>query len=96
MRKIIIAALAASVLLSVPAAAKSGTNSPTINHTNPSQCLGAERSGRNSNGGDREQGGFGPGQSDKITGMNSDGSGYNYGDYLGDYFAYECPSQNRG
>lgn len=46
--------------------AASGPDSPTATHENPSSCLGAERATRNSNGGDREKGGFGPAQSDFV------------------------------
>ena len=48
------------------ALAASGPDSPTATHDNPSSCLGAERATRNSNGGDREHGGFGPAQSDFV------------------------------
>jgi hypothetical protein len=54
----------------------SGADSPTATHDNPSSCLGAERATRNSNGGDRAQGGFGPAQSAFVQSVNESGSNY--------------------
>lgn len=57
------------VVLLAPSAtafADPGPDSPTATHDNPSSCLGAERATRNSAGGDRAQGGFGPGQSEFV------------------------------
>jgi hypothetical protein len=52
-------------VLAAPSAAVGdpGPDNPTATHDNPSSCLGAERATRNSDGGDREHGGFGPAQS---------------------------------
>ncbi len=58
-----IAALVATPALAQQGTPRSGTNSPTATHDNPSSCLGAERATRNSNGGDRAQGTFGKEQS---------------------------------
>jgi hypothetical protein len=57
------------VVLLTPSAtafADSGPDNPTAAHDNPSSCLGAERATRNSDGGDRAHGGFGPGQSEFV------------------------------
>jgi hypothetical protein len=59
---------------------RSGMNSPTLN--NNASCVGAERASRNSRGGDRGQGGFGPAQSDFVQGLNESGS--NFGQWLKD------------
>ena len=81
MRKIASAAVALSLCCGAPAVAQStGTNSPTLTHTNPSSCLGAERASRNSNGGDRAQGGFGQAQSDYVQSLQ--GTGQSYGEFL--------------
>ncbi len=67
MRKVLLAAAAASLVsFSGGAIAASGPDSPTATHDNPSSCLGAERATRNSAGGDREKGGFGPEQADWV------------------------------
>ena len=61
--------LAITAFAAAPALAqtsRSGTHSPTATHPNPSSCLGAERATRNSNGGDRAQGGFGQAQSEQV------------------------------
>jgi len=63
------------------ALAASGPDSPTATHDNPSSCLGAERATRNSNGGDRAQGGFGPVQSDFVQ------SNQPYGQWLKEWKA---------
>jgi hypothetical protein len=68
-----------------PALADSGPSNPTATHDNPSSCLGAERATRNSNGGDRAQGGFGPAQSAYVASLND--SGQNYGQFLQDWKA---------
>ena len=85
MRKIAILASVAE-LLAPPALAQQGTprsgpNSPTTTHDNPSSCLGAERASRNSNGGDRAQGGFGQAQSDYVAYLNAGGT-MSYGEFL--------------
>lgn len=75
------------VALSAPpgaALADSGPNSPTATHDNPSSCLGAERATRNSNGGDRENGGFGPGQADFVQAQQP------YGQWLGEWKMNNC------
>jgi len=46
--------------------AKSGPNSPTLTHDNPSSCLGAERAARTSSGGDRAHGAFSPAQAETV------------------------------
>ena len=81
MNKLILAAVAASALLSAPSFARSGTESPTVDHTNPSSCLGAERASRNSNGGDRAQGGFGQAQAEYVHYLNEGGT-MSYGEFL--------------
>ena len=85
MRKFAILASVA-VVLATPAFAQQGTprsgpNSPTVTHDNPSSCLGAERASRNSNGGDRAQGGFGPAQSAYVAYLNEGGT-MSYGEFL--------------
>jgi hypothetical protein len=81
-------ALAAMVVLvamtAVSAFAGSGPNSPTATHDNPSSCVGAERATRNSNGGDRAQGGFGPAQSEFVQTLDS------YGQWLQEWKAANC------
>lgn len=54
--------------------------------TNPStkDCLGVERSTRNSNGGDREHGGFGPVQSAKVKEVSP------YGQWLKQWKEANC------
>jgi hypothetical protein len=59
---------------------RSGTNSPTATNDNPSSCLGAERATRNSNGGDRAQGEFGPEQAEFVRAMKA--AGFTYGEIL--------------
>jgi hypothetical protein len=59
---------------------RSGGDSPTLTNDNPSSCLGAERASRNSNGGDRAQGGFGQAQSDFVASLNA--SGMSFGEFL--------------
>jgi hypothetical protein len=82
MRKMVTAAAAAAICVSVPAFAQSsGANSPTLTHDNPSSCLGAERASRNSNGGDRAQGAFGKAQSAYVQSLNEDGT-MSYGEFL--------------
>jgi hypothetical protein len=66
-------------------APRSGSNSPTATHDNPSSCLGAERATRNSNGGDREHGLFGPAQAAFVAAQRL--LGINYGEFLGDWKA---------
>jgi hypothetical protein len=82
MRKIVSAAVVAALCSAAPALAQmSGPNSPTITHDNPSSCLGAERAGRNSNGGDRAQGGFGAAQSAYVHELQAGGT-MSYGEFL--------------
>lgn|SRR5574338_602351 len=82
MRKFVSAAAAAALCFSAPAFAQmSGPSSPTITHDNPSSCLGAERAGRNSNGGDRAQGAFGAAQSAYVQMLNEGGT-MSYGEFL--------------
>ena len=50
-------------------------------HANPSSCLGAERSTRNSNGGDRAQGDFGAAQAAYVQYLNEGGT-MSYGEFL--------------
>lgn len=78
--KLIVLAAAAALVSLTPAAAKPGPQSPTATHDNPSSCLGAERATRNSNGGDRAQGGFGPAQSAYVAELEA--SGIDYGQWL--------------
>lgn len=58
---------------------RSGPNSPTATHTNPSSCLGAERATRNSNGGDRAHGAFGKAQSAQVQADKAAGTNYGQG-----------------
>lgn len=86
-----IAGAAIAFAIAGPAAgafADSGTGNPTGTHTNPSGCLGAERATRNSNGGDRAQGGFGPAQSAYVQSLQ--GSDQNYGEALHAWEASNC------
>lgn len=84
MRKLISVALVGVLCSAAPVLAqstpRSGTNSPTASHDNPSSCLGAERATRNSNGGDRAQGVFGQDQSAYVADLNA--SGDSYGQWL--------------
>lgn len=70
-----------AAFLATPAMAASGPDSPTATHDNPSSCLGAERATRNSNGGDRAQGDFGPTQADYVKVVQP------YGQWLKDWKA---------
>ena len=65
---------------------RSGANSPTTTHENPSSCLGAERASRNSNGGDREHGKFGEEQSAYVKYLNEGGQ-MSFGEFLKAYKA---------
>jgi hypothetical protein len=81
MKKLILVSAAAVLAAGSPAFSqqgtpRSGTNSPTLTHDNPSACLGAERAGRNSNGGDRAQGGFGPEQQAYVRSLQAQGKTY--------------------
>ena len=90
MKKLLILAVAASAMIAGPSFAQSGTNSPTVNHQNPSSCLGAERASRNSNGGDRAQGEFGQEQAAYVAYINSGASDYmSYGEFL-QYWKSTC------
>jgi hypothetical protein len=60
--------------------ARSGAASPTLN--NNASCVGAERASRNSRGGDRDQGDFGPAQSGFVQDLNDGGS--SFGQWLQD------------
>jgi hypothetical protein len=76
--KLSLIAISIALLVSVSAPvafADSGPNSPTVTKGAGNQ-LAAERAGRNSNGGDRAQGGFGPAQSDYVHSLNDAGVGY--------------------
>ena len=82
MRKLLTAVVVGAMCSAAPAFAQSsGPNSPTLTHDNPSSCLGAERASRNSNGGDRAQGGFGQAQSDYVHYLQ-DGGTMSYGEFL--------------
>ena len=82
MKKIMLAAVAASSLLSVPTFAQTvntGAGQPNEN----ANCLATERASRNSNGGDREQGTFGQEQAAYVAFINSPASQYmSYGEFL--------------
>jgi opacity protein-like surface antigen len=84
MRKIVTAAAAAAMCFTAPAFAQvvngGGVAQAPSTHDNPSSCLGAERATRNSNGGDRAQGGFGQAQSDYVHSLQ--GTGQSYGQFL--------------
>ena len=87
---VVVAGTAFAMGAALPAFADSGPNSPTATHNNPSSCLGAERATRNSNGGDRAQGGFGPAQSTFVGAINDGSAGQpesNYGQFLQDWKA---------
>ena len=63
LKRVLVPCVATALLIPAGTSlAASGPDSPTATHDNPSSCLGAERATRNSNGGDRAQGGFGPAQ----------------------------------
>lgn len=62
----------------------SGPANPTATHDNPSSCLGAERATRNSAGGDREKGGFGPAQSGAVKANQP------YGQFLQEWKSANC------
>jgi len=85
MRKIVSAAVAVALCSGAPAFAQAtnggGVAQAPSTHTNPSSCLGAERATRNSNGGDRAQGGFGQAQSDYVQYLNEGGE-MSYGEFL--------------
>jgi hypothetical protein len=81
------AALLAGSAIAAPPASKpqtpaSGANSPTLDHDNPSSCLGAERASRNSNGGDREHGAFGDEQSAYVAYLIEAPEGMSFGQWL--------------
>jgi len=80
-------AAAVTTLFIAPSSAfgASGEDSPTATHDNPSSCLGAERAVRNSDGGDRAQGGFGTAQAAWIAEVRA--SGQNYGEWLAQWKA---------
>jgi hypothetical protein len=79
MKIIMLAAVAALATATPTFAQRSGTNSPTATHTNPSACLGKERATRNSNGGDRAQGVFGQEQSALARQQAQDSTPGGYG-----------------
>lgn len=82
MKKIMLAAVAASSLLSVPTfaqTANTGAGQPNEN----ANCVGTERASRNSNGGDRAQGTFGQEQAAYVAWINSGATEYmNFGEFL--------------
>ena len=84
--KTVIPVVGAVAVLAAPSAAvgDSGPDSPTATHDNPSSCLGAERATRNSNGGDREHGGFGPAQAEFVKAEQP------YGQWLKEWKAENC------
>lgn len=88
MKKFVLAIVASSSLLAMPALARSGAESPTVDHDNPSSCLGAERASRNSNGGDRAQGAFGPAQAAYVASLNA--QDIDYGQWLQDWKDSNC------
>jgi hypothetical protein len=72
----------AAICGTTPAIAqRSGPDSPTITHENPSSCVGAERAGRNSKGGDGAQGALGQAKSDYIQYLNGGGQ-LSYDEFL--------------
>ncbi|HEX3423849.1 MAG TPA: hypothetical protein VHS33_10685 [Sphingomicrobium sp.] len=85
MRKLMFAAVLATTLVGAPAFAQAtnggGVAQAPSTHTNPSSCLGAERATRNSNGGDRAQGGFGQAQAAYVQSLNQGGT-ETYGEFL--------------
>jgi hypothetical protein len=80
-----LAAVASVVVVPSTAFGDPGPDSPTATHDNPSSCLGAERATRNSVGGDRAQGGFGPAQAEWIAEVKA--AGLNYGQWLAEWKA---------
>ena len=84
MRKIISGAVVMALCSTAPAFGQAvnggGVAQAPYTHTNPSSCVGAERATRNSNGGDRAQGGFGQAQSDYVQSLVD--QGMSYGDAL--------------
>jgi hypothetical protein len=93
MKMLVIAAIAASSLVAVPSIAQDrGGNGNGAFSTTPNQCLAAERAVRNTPGGDRQKGGFGPAQ-DGFTALFEDGfywdatgiTYYDYGQFLQDW-----------
>lgn len=106
MKKYVIVAFAASALLASPTLAQrvlnpgeGGGQGYKTTHDNPSQCMGLERGARNSSGGDREKGAFGPAQSEFVA-MFNDADGwtdpttgetyYSYGEWLQAWKAANC------
>lgn len=85
MRKLMFLAALAATAVGTPAFAQvtngGGVAQAPSTHANPSSCLGTERSSRNSNGGDRAQGGFGQAQSAYVQYLNEGGT-MNYGEFL--------------
>lgn len=77
-------AVAAALLTAmfVPLGATADAN--TGSNPSSADCLGAERSLRNSNGGDRQHGGFGPVQADWVKQMKP------YGQWLQEWTAKNC------
>lgn len=74
--RIVLVVTALALSTSMPLAASTGKGQPSEN----ANALGVERATRNSDGGDREHGGFGPAQSDYVHTINE--SGGNYGQWL--------------
>jgi hypothetical protein len=84
MRKIVTAVVGVALCSGAPAFAQvngGGVAQAPSTHTNPSSCLGAERATRNSNGGDRAQGGFGAAQSAYVQFLNEGGT-MSFGEFL--------------
>jgi hypothetical protein len=81
MKIIALAAVAALAVAPTASFAQPGSANPTATHSNPSSCLGAERATRNSNTGDRAQGGFGDAQSAYVASLNAGGT-MSYGEFL--------------
>lgn len=85
--------IALTLAVAAPAFAGSGPDSPTVTKGS-GNALAAERAGRNSNGGDRAQGGFGQAQSDFVQSINSGATPWdNYGQFLQQWCADAGSSQ---
>jgi hypothetical protein len=98
MTKFIRMAMIAAFCGATPAIAqRSESDSPTITYQNPSSCLGAERAGRNSKGGDRAQGTLGQAKSDYKQYLNGGGQ-MSYGEFLQQWKSAcaDAPSGNHG
>ena len=85
-----IAVVAASTALALPMLAGAATAGPQISDgagqpNENANCLAQERATRNSAGGDRDHGRFGPAQSAYVHTLNE--SGTNFGAFLQDWKA---------